>query len=54
MHKTKNKIGMGESLVRLSNKKLIFYSVSNEGLTPNNKEENDNNSPFKILKTLKF
>lgn len=31
-----------KSLVRLSNKKLIFYSVSNEGLTPNNKEENDN------------
>ncbi len=30
-----------KSLVRLSNKKLIFYSVSNQGLTPNNKEEED-------------
>lgn len=30
-----------KSLVRLSNKKLIFYSVSNQGLTPNNKEEDD-------------
>ena len=30
-----------KSVIRLSDKKLIYYSVSNKGLTPNNKKELD-------------